>query len=111
MQVSTAHHHARKRFEAGKTMPTSPLARFIDLAIYPVGIAALLMALPQVYEVWVNQNVVGVSIATWGLWTIFSLFWILYGYVHKNWLIFGMNIGWFFLQGVITLGVYLHSHP
>lgn len=109
MHIATAHHHVRKRFEAGKDLPKTPLARFIDLVIYPIGIASLLMALPQAYEVWVNKSVLGVSIATWGLWTVFSLFWILYGYVHKNWLIFGMNICWFVLQGFITVGIYLHS--
>lgn len=109
MHVATAHHHARKRFEAGKGLPQTPLARFIDVAIYPIGIASLLMALPQAYEVWVHQNVVGVSFATWGLWTVFALFWVLYGYVHKNWLIFWLNIGWFLLEGFISVGILVHS--
>lgn len=109
MHVATSHHHKRKHKEKGLPLNQSSLARFIDVTIYPIGIASLLMALPQAYEVWVNQNVVGVSVLTWGLWCIFSLFWITYGYVHKNRLIFYMNIAWFFLQGIITAGIIVHS--
>ncbi|MBY0110508.1 hypothetical protein K2Y00_00655 [Patescibacteria group bacterium] len=109
MHVATSHHHKRKHKEKGLPLNESRLARFIDIVIYPIGAASLLMALPQAYEVWVHQNVVGVSLATWGLWTIFSLFWITYGYVHKNRVIFYMNIGWFVLQGFISIGIILHS--
>jgi len=109
MQVATSHHHKRKLREQGIDPVRTPLARFIDVAIYPIGVASLLMALPQAYEVWVHQNVVGVSIYTWGLWTVFSLFWITYGYVHKNWLIFFMNVGWFVLHGFILIGTVIHS--
>jgi len=109
MQLATAHHHKRKRREKGLAVNRSPIARFIDVAIYPIGAASILMALPQAYEVWAHQNVEGVSLATWGLWAVFSLFWITYGYVHKNRLIFYMNIGWFVIHTVISVGVIVHT--
>ena len=109
MHTGTVHHHARKRRDAGEELSTSPLARFIDIAVYPIGIASLLMAFPQVYEVWILGNVEGISLASWSAWAFFNIFWIVYGIVHKVPAISYLYVGWFLINGSIALGAFLMS--
>ena len=108
MDAITTHHHKRKRKERGLPARQSPVVRFIDVAIYPVAFTSLVMTLPQVYEVWVLTDVSGVSIITWSAWAVISLFWVAYGYVHKNNLLLYLHTGAFLIQSSVAIGVWLH---
>lgn len=50
------------------------LNRTVDIIsyVYPLSI------LPQLYEIWVNQNTAGVSVITWGTFLIFTIVLLVY---------------------------------
>lgn len=110
MQQHTLEHlHKRKVASGERPLVNTPFTRFLDVLIIPVGVANVFMGLPQAYEVWVNQNVAGVSLLTFSMWMLFAVVWIVYGYVHRDRPIFYMHIGWLLLHGSIVLGILAHS--
>lgn len=56
----------------------------INKAIYLVALIGPIMTLPQLYEIWINKTVAGVSLLTWGAYALVSFVWILYGVIHKE---------------------------
>ncbi|KHO47557.1 MAG: MtN3 and saliva related transmembrane protein [archaeon GW2011_AR5] len=56
----------------------------MDKIIYIVIFAGLVMTLPQVIEIWGNKTASGVSLVSWATYTITSIFWVLYGIVHRD---------------------------
>lgn len=81
--------------------------KFIDKLIYVVAIIMPLMTIPQVYNVWVLQEVAGVSLLTWGMFTVFSFIWLWYAIEHKNYPLLVNNILWISLQGAVAIGIIL----
>jgi uncharacterized protein with PQ loop repeat len=55
----------------------------LDTMIYLVGVIGPALAVSQMYDVWVSGYGDGVSLS-WAVFTLFSPFWILYGYVNKK---------------------------
>lgn len=82
---------------------------FIDTLAYIAGVVAPLMAIPQLYIVWIDKNVQGVSAFSWGSFAFFNIIFILYGYLNKEKLILFTNTLWFFIQAAIAIGVLLRS--
>lgn len=103
------HHHKRKAAEKGTLLSQSRLAKAIDFIIYPIGIAGVSMSLPQAYEIWVLHNASGVSLATWASWCVFSMIWVVYGYIHRSWPIYYINIGWVLVEGFVAFGIVLYQ--
>lgn len=92
------HHHPHKK-------PVSALDHFM----YAVAFLSPLFTLPQFYDIWVKRDVAGVSLTTWGAYTVSSFLWLLYWKEHNEmWilisqvLIFALNLG-------IVAGILLYS--
>lgn len=81
----------------------------IDTWIYPIAMVSPIMTIPQLLDVWIGKQVVGVSLLTWGTYTIVGFFWLLYGLYHKQKPIIITNIIFIFLDAFIVLGVLLYS--
>lgn len=110
MQHEPVRHHVRRaKIEKGMSLATTFWSRVIDVAIYPIGGLSLVLTIPQVYEVWVVKNVEGISLITWSMWTVSSLFWLMYGVVHKARAVAIMQIGWISLYILVIVGVLVHS--
>jgi uncharacterized protein with PQ loop repeat len=77
----------------------------IDTLIYIAAILQPLFTIPQIYTVWILQTVEGVSLATWGLYTIFNFLWLWYAVVHKEKPLIITNILWILMQGSVFVGV------
>lgn len=100
------HLHKRKRSKLKKqTCPDNKLKRLMDKLIYVVAIFGPLVVLPQLFEIWINKRVEGVSIITWGGFLIASLFWVVYGLIHKEKPIILMNMLWTFIYLAIVMGI------
>ncbi len=80
----------------------------IDSIAYVSGVIAPLMALPQLYGIWIQKNVSGVSALSWGSFAFFNLIFIAYGLINKEKLIIFSNIIWFFIQSFIVIGILLY---
>jgi uncharacterized protein with PQ loop repeat len=71
------HLHTRK---AGKNLREMP---FYDKLMYVVAIVSPLVLIPQVAEIWLNKNAVGISLSTWVGLGIVSVLWLIYGVKHR----------------------------
>jgi len=80
------HFHKRKRIhEKYEAYPSSDkLKNFLDKLIYFVGIFTPIVTIPQLLEIWLNQNASGVSLISWAGYLIAVSFWLVYGLVHKE---------------------------
>lgn len=103
------HHQKRARALKGLPLVENWVTRVIDVIIYPIGTISLLMTLPQAYEIWILGKTDGVSLLTWATWTFISVFWVLYGVVHKAKPLIFIHGGWFFMNGLVALGILANS--
>ena len=86
MQHTLIHQHRRKR-ALRKLNPyphPNPKIRLLDNVVNVVSFVFPLAVLPQIYEIWVNKNVEGVSLLMWLLFLVLTLPLFLYAYVHKD---------------------------
>lgn len=83
--------------------------KILDRMIYFVGMIGPVMTLPQLKTIWIDHNASGVSAISWGTYTLTSIFWITYGFVHQEKPIIMTYIMWFIINGLVALGVILYS--
>jgi uncharacterized protein with PQ loop repeat len=69
-------HPPKKR----KIKPYSEYDKFMVV----IGVVGPLFTLPQVIEVWSNNDTSGASIFTWVAYTFLSLLWLVYGVYHQE---------------------------
>ena len=74
---------------------------WFDYFMYGIAMATPLVLLPQVFKLFSDKNVVGLSIDTWFLLGCLNVFWIVYGLVHREPPIFIGN----FLVGILNFAI------
>ena len=105
------HFHKRKRVHEKLEPYPNPnkLKRFIDFLIYLGGILGPLFTVPQLTKIWFDKNATGVSVISWGGYTIGAIFWVMYGVIHKEKaIIFTYGI-WVILDLFIFIGVLIFN--
>lgn len=85
---------------AGDT-PESPVAKILPF----VSVATMLMTLPQIWTVWVERQVAGVSLLSWGTYLLGACLWFVHGLARGDKSIYVACIGWILLNGAVVLGV------
>lgn len=113
MHNSGAHHlHARKRIFAKLEPLPSPegAKRFLDDIMVFIAVAGPLAALPQVFDVMFTHDVNGLSPATWTLWTLLSVVWLIYGWLHKEAPIIASNVLYIVLQGYVVWAIFVYGN-
>lgn len=68
-----------------------------------------LSALPQVYTIYVSQNVAGVSLWTWIGFMFIGFIFLAYGLVHRLKPIIVTQIIWFIVDAMVIIGVLLYQ--
>lgn len=84
------------------------LTSFINKFIYFVGGFGAAVIIPQVTKIWVYNEVEGVSLTTWGGFFIGSIFWLIYGLIHKEKPIVYTNAVVCLLDLLIIIGIITH---
>lgn len=104
------HHHVRKRVHEKLEKYPSPdkTKRFLDRVIYFVGVSGPIMTLPQLYEIWINQNTAGVSLISWGWYLATAFVWLTYALVHKEKPLIVTYILWIIIEFFIVLGILIY---
>jgi uncharacterized protein with PQ loop repeat len=69
------------------------------------GIVEPLFTLPQVWQVWVDKQTMGVSELTWFFYTFTGFVWVAYGIQQKDKPITASSIMWVILEGSVFFGV------
>jgi uncharacterized protein with PQ loop repeat len=65
-------------------MTTDKKKRIFEDIMYSGSILGPLVILPQLIQIWLYQNVQGVSTLTWSLLAVGSFLWFLYGLMHDE---------------------------
>lgn len=81
---------------------------WLDKIAVVVAFAYPLSALPQALEA-LKGNVEGVSISSWLSFMLFSMFFIVYGTVHKIKPMIIANVLWFIIDALVVVGVLTHT--
>ena len=63
------------------------------------------MTVPQVYTVWVAEDVQGVSLLSWSTYLASALLWFVYGVRKQDKTIYLACIGWIILDAAVVIGV------
>jgi hypothetical protein len=105
--------HISKRKKITKKLEEYPSKRFwvrlFDKLVLAIAIIGPLTAIPQVWNVYVNRAVEGLSITSWSLWAFFNLFWLTYGLIHKEKPIALTYLLWFLMNASVAIGILLYS--
>jgi len=109
MKDTAIHLHKRKRIHENlEPYPHSnPKIRFLDNLIMVVAIIFPFTALPQIYNIWINNNVDGVSLTSWSLFFILSIPFLIYGIVHKEKPLIVMYSLWLVVHASVITGIVL----
>ncbi len=106
-------HHIQKRKRTKDKHEPYPSKDFfknvLDKAIYIVGIFGLVMTIPQILRIYLEQNVSGISILTWVAYLIMSMTWVAYGIVHKEKPLVITYSLWVIMKSIIIFGVILYN--
>ncbi|MBI4895611.1 MAG: hypothetical protein HY831_03915 [Candidatus Aenigmarchaeota archaeon] len=111
MKPTGAVHHIHKRNrpkKSGQHLLSKERIKMLDKIILIISIINPLTILPQLYNVWVNKNALGVSLTTWSLFTLFSIPMFIYGYVHKEKPIMIMYAMFLVLNMLVVIGTLLY---
>ena len=82
----------------------SPVAKILPF----VSVATMVMTLPQIWTVWVEGQVSGVSLLSWGTYLLGACLWFVHGLARRDKAIYIACIGWILLNGAVVGGVLLH---
>lgn len=92
------HHFHKRRIKLFK------FKKIIDKIIYVIAVLGPIITLPQIFEIWIGKDATGVSTISWGFYTIFAAFWLVYGIIHKEKPIIVANIFWVLLDLIVVIG-------
>ena len=74
-----------------------------------MSIFTLLMTIPQVWTIWVNQQAAGVSILSWGAYFLSAVLWFWFGLKKGDKNIYLPCIGWMVLNGAVLAGAIVYG--
>lgn len=82
---------------------------WIDKIIYIFGVAGPILTLPQVYKIWAYKTAGGVSAFSWGALAVSSVFWLVYGFIHKDKPIIFTYTLWVVINFLVMLGAIIYG--
>jgi uncharacterized protein with PQ loop repeat len=105
------HYHKRKRVQ--KKLENNPsrekAIKFMDKAIYIGIFIGIALTVPQAVKIWVGKTAEGVSVITWLGYMFGALFWMYYGFLHKEKPIIVKSILWIILYIIIVIGIFIYG--
>jgi uncharacterized protein with PQ loop repeat len=78
-------------------------------ALGSMSVFTMLMTIPQVFTIWVNHQVAGVSLVSWGAYLLSAVLWFWYGLKKKDWNIYLPCVGWVALDAAVIVGVIVYA--
>ena len=109
MNIGQHHLNVRKRVSKKLEPYPSPdaLKRLLDKSMLFIALAGPLATLPQIYQIFLTQDVKGLSALTWSVWTLLSGVWLVYGIVHRELPIVASNAIYIALQGTVVIAIFV----
>jgi uncharacterized protein with PQ loop repeat len=111
MPTPLHHIHKRKRINEKHEQYPHPhdFKRFMDRAVYVVGIIGPLMGSLQAYKIWHERTAAGISLPTFSFAIFNDVVWFIYGAIHKEKPIMVMYTLWFVINILIVIGTLLYN--
>jgi uncharacterized protein with PQ loop repeat len=81
----------------------------LDKVLPVLSVFTMVMTVPQVWSVWVEGNVNGVSLLSWGAYLLSACLWFVHGLQRRDRTIWVACIGWVLLDAAVVLGVVLRG--
>ncbi|MBL7206767.1 MAG: hypothetical protein ISS36_04175 [Candidatus Aenigmarchaeota archaeon] len=114
VQNSAPDHHIHKRKRIHEKHEKYPhpnkWKRMLDKAIYAIAFIGPIMTIPQVLKIWLEQNATGVSSISWTTYLILSVFWFVYGCIHKEKPIMISGFLFIVVKSIIVVGILLYGY-
>jgi uncharacterized protein with PQ loop repeat len=111
--MNTGLHHLSKRKRITKNLEAYPSPKFwirlLDRLLIVIAVIGPLTAVTQVWNVYKYHEVAGLSLFSWSSWAFFNIFWMLYGFVHKDKPIVTTYILWFLMNASVAVGIIIFS--
>ena len=101
--------HVVKRDSNFNPKEISFLKKAFDKIAYPIAIIVPLSSMDQVLQIWQQKSAAGVSIVIWSMLFLTSIFWMFYGVIHKERVIFYGHVAWFILSSIILIEIIIFS--
>lgn len=79
--------------------------RTIDIFAYLVSFASLFFTLDQVRLAW-SGDVAGISVLAWSFYSLSSIVWLMYGYVHHDRALIITNAVWVVMSFAVVAGLF-----
>jgi len=73
-----------------------------------MSIFTLVMTIPQVLIIWIEQQAAGVSILSWGAYLLSAVLWFWFGLKQGDKNIYLPCIGWMVLNGAVVVGAVVY---
>lgn len=93
-------------FPAGQPVDT-PFKRGVDKAAYLAALLGPMTTVPQIVQIYQTRSAEDISILAWAGFSVYSAFWVLYGWVHRDLPLTLANLLWTLLQGMVLVGAIL----
>jgi uncharacterized protein with PQ loop repeat len=108
MRYGHAHlrHRAKRESELG-TMRNKKW--YVDTVVYALSIINLVLTLDQARIIFYNQSAKDVSMIMWIFYTVSSVAWVLYGYVHKDKILIRLNYAWSAVSLLVLIGILMYA--
>jgi len=78
-------------------------------ALGGMSIFTLLMTVPQVLTIWVNQQAAGVSLWSWSAYLLSAFLWFWFGIKKRDKNIYLPCVGWIALDGAVIAGTLIYG--
>ena len=74
-----------------------------------MSVFTLLMTTPQVWTIWVNHQVAGVSVVSWSAYLLSAVLWFWYGLQKRDKNIYLPCVGWVGMDAAVVIGALVHA--
>lgn len=81
----------------------------LDKLVLAVAIIEPLSTIPQIIQIFSTQDATAISLATWILFAVAAVIWLLYGIKLKNTPLIISSLLWVITENIIVLGIILYS--
>ena len=94
--------------QQGASPPAQPAGDLIEKSLPLLSLLTMAMTVPQVWTIWVDHNVGGVSALSWGTYLLASCVWLVHGLRQRDPKMWVACIGWVALDAAVVAGVLLY---
>ena len=104
------HLHRQSRIiKVRKPLLPDKWIRLLDKITLYTAILGPILTIPQIYKIWILQSAEGLSLLTWGSYSLLNIPILIYGIAHREKIIITMQTLWALVNCSVAIGIILYS--